>query len=249
MMGSIERYSSSTRKKRAGIAGSRTIRVVLVALLLYILVSRLLVATYRVDSVSMSRTLKPADRVLVSILSYGPRIPFTDLQLPGLEKPRRGDIVVVRPPFSPAGGALHYIFEPIVNFFTLQKATVYRSSGGGRGETLLVKRVVAIPGDTLYLRGFEAFIRPPGAAEFVPEAELSQARYDVRTSFAAKNWKEGLPFSGSSEQVVLKEDEYFVLGDNRPDSSDSRSWGVLGGSRILAKVILRYWPPSGFGKL
>ncbi len=249
MIGSVERYASSTRKKRAGIFGSRTLRVVLVALILYIIVSRLFVSTYRIDSVSMNPTLRPAERVLVSPLSYGPRIPFTLIRLPGLEKPRRGDIVVLRPPFSAEQPGLRSIFEPFVNFFSFQKATLYRDYGGGREDMLMVKRVVGVPGDTIFLRGFMAAIRPSGGAQFVPESDLAASPYEPRTAFAPKNWRQGLPFSGDSAETVLGADEYFVLGDNRPDSSDSRSWGVVRGQQILAKVILRYWPPSSFGKL
>ncbi len=249
MIGSVERYSSSTRRRRAGLFGSRTVRVVVIALVLYVLVSRLLVSTFRVESVSMSPALRPSDRVLVSALSYGPRIPFTLARLPGLEKPHRGDIVVLRPPFSADQPGVLRLLEPFVSFFSLQKATLSREYGGGRADLFMVKRVVGVPGDTIILHGFVASIRPAGAAEFLPESDLAPERYQIRTTFAAKNWREGLPFSGNSGEVRLGEDQYFVLGDNRPDSSDSRSWGVINGSRIMAKVILRYWPPSSFGKL
>ncbi len=249
MIGSVERYSSSTRKRRTGFFGSRTVRVVLAALVLYILVSRLLVSTFRIESVSMDPTLLPSDRVLVSSLSYGPRVPFTLARLPGLEKPQRGDIVVLRPPFSADEPGILTILEPFVSFFSLQKATLFREYGGGRPDLLMVKRVVGVPGDTVVLRGFVASVRPAGAADFVPETDIVKERYGLHTTFSARNWKEGLPFSGNAGELRLKEDEYYVLGDNRPDSSDSRSWGAVRGSRIMAKVILRYWPPSSFGKL
>jgi signal peptidase I len=58
-----------------------------------------------------------------------------------------------------------------------------------------------------------------------------------------------IPFSGDGEEITLREGEYFVLGDNRPESSDSRSWGPLPSSRIVGKVIFRYWPPHSLGKL
>jgi signal peptidase I len=249
MIGSVERYSSTARKKRASVLGSRTVRVILLALLLYVVVSWLLVSTFRIESVSMSPALQPADRILVSALSFGPRVPFTSLRFPGLERPRRGDIVVVRPPFSRDEPVLRRIFEPIVGFFTLQRASLFREHGGARVNLLMVKRVVGVPGDTLYLRGFTAMIRPAGGASFVPETDLITVPYAPRTALAARNWNDTLPFSGSSEQVVLGADQFFVLGDNRPDSSDSRSWGVISSSRILAKAVLRYWPPYTFGKL
>lgn len=52
---------------------------------------------------------------------------------------------------------------------------------------------------------------------------------------------------GKSETVVLKEDEYYVLGDNRLQSSDSRVWGVLSKKNIIGKVWIRVLPVSKFG--
>ena len=56
------------------------------------------------------------------------------------------------------------------------------------------------------------------------------------------------PFSGNSGEHVLGDGEYFLLGDNRPESSDSRSWGALSRDRIIGKVIYRYWPLRSVGR-
>jgi signal peptidase I len=249
MIGSVERYSSSARKRRASLFGSRTVKVILISLLLYLIVSRFFVSTFRVDSVSMDPLLRPADKVMASIISFGGRVPFTAIRLPGLEKPARGDIVVVQPPYFNPDSLVARIFEPFVSFFSLQKVTLHRDLGGRRVQSYIVKRIVGMPGDTIRMRGFAVSIRPRGAAQFVPESELVGPSEKVTTAFSAKGWQPELPFSGNGEEIVLAEDQYFVLGDNRPDSSDSRSWGPVSGSRILAKVILRYWPPREFGKL
>ena len=64
--------------------GSRTFRVLLIAFILYLVVSHFLVATFRVESVSMEPEVSPADRVMVSLLAFGPLVPFSHSRFPGL---------------------------------------------------------------------------------------------------------------------------------------------------------------------
>ena len=64
--------------------GTRTFRILLIAFILYLVVSRFIVATYRVESVSMEPQVNPADRVMVSMLAFGPRMPFSHARFPGL---------------------------------------------------------------------------------------------------------------------------------------------------------------------
>ena len=59
MIGSVERYSSSVRKRRMSLLGTRTFRILLIAFILYVVVSRFIVATYRVESVSIGAPDKP----------------------------------------------------------------------------------------------------------------------------------------------------------------------------------------------
>lgn len=247
MIGSVERYSSSMRKKRFSLIGSLPFRIVLIALLVYVVVAHFLVSTSRVESVSMSPTLEPADRVVVSSLSYGPRVPLSRVRLPGLAKPARGDIVVIRPPFVEDTTFARRLLEPVVAFFTFQKVSLHRDLYGERVHASMVKRIIGVPGDTVRLRSFSALIKAKGSKEFIPEAKLMTAVLPVSRPQAAQGWDSSLPFSGNSEDIVLGEDQYFVLGDNRTESSDSRSWGPIAGSRILAKVIFRYWPPRSIG--
>ena len=92
----------------------------------------------------MNPTLRPADRVLASVISFGARIPFTRSLLPGLVQPARGDIVVVQPPYFGDDSVLKRIFEPFVGFFTLQKATLYKDPAGVRAQGYVVKRIIGI---------------------------------------------------------------------------------------------------------
>jgi signal peptidase I len=110
-----------------------------------------------------------------------------------------------------------------------------------------VKRVIGIPGDTVRLAGFSVSLKPRGGSDFVPEKQLIPGQFEIRTSLEAKGWGPNYPLAGNSEEVRLGDEQYFVLGDNRTESSDSRSWGPVTMDRIVGKVIYRYWPPRAIG--
>ncbi len=261
MISSVERYSSMSGRKRAGLLGGRLLRGLIIAFVLYLVVSRFFAATFRIESVSMEPGLAPADRVVVSLLAYGPRVPFSPSRFPGLGEPSRGDLVVVRPPFYDDPGIVERLFEPVVSFFTVQKATLRRDLYNSRVSGYMVKRLVGLPGDTLRMSNYVLSIKPRDGTAFVTEQQLGGSAYRVLGAAAtagngsaapgdggaAPGWDASLPLSGNSAELHLGDDQYYVLGDNRPDSSDSRSWGPIGRERIIGKVIYRYWPVRALG--
>lgn len=97
-------------------------------------------------------------------------------------------------------------------------------------DTYYVKRVVGLPGETVQIMNGILYINGAAISDDYGNAPME---------------KSGL----ASEPVTLGEDEYFVLGDNRNDSSDSRepSVGNISKESIIGKVRLRIWPLSGFG--
>lgn len=91
-----------------------------------------------------------------------------------------------------------------------------------------IKRVIGLPGEKVQIKDNKVTIfnsaNPSGAV-------LDESDY-LRAS---------VPTAGD-QVVTLKDNEYFVLGDNRPYSSDSRSWGPVPAADIIGKVIMRAWP-------
>lgn len=93
-----------------------------------------------------------------------------------------------------------------------------------------IKRIIGLPGDTVEIKEGQITITPEGEESFVLEEPYLS--------------KEGvLRYSG---RVELRDNEYFVLGDNRRYSSDSRTWGPLARKNIIGRALFRAWPVSRF---
>ncbi|MCL2110401.1 signal peptidase I [Microgenomates group bacterium] len=100
------------------------------------------------------------------------------------------------------------------------------------GNCDFIKRVIATPGDTLSYQNDLFYVN----GQELPEDYLPS----------------NLEFSGESQflggrTITLADDEYFVAGDNRPHSSDSRLWGPIKRKSIVGKTFFSYWPLSTFG--
>ena len=224
------------------------LKLILISAVLFGIINATLLATYRTGSVSMAPGLSENDRVMASPLVYGIRVPFLPKNFHGIRVPERGDIAVVVPPTYPETRRVVRWFDPVVRFFTLQRASLVKNRQGKNPAKYSIKRVIGVPGDVVRMENFIAHIRPQGSSGFVTEFSLTAVEYDIVTELTASGWSEDLPFSGDMPEVLLGPDEYFVLADNRPNSSDSRSWGPLTVDDIRGKVIFRYWPFSTLGK-
>lgn len=95
-----------------------------------------------------------------------------------------------------------------------------------------IKRIIGLPGETIEIKDGQVII-------------YNQNNYQIldESSYLFSN-----VYTSGEIKITLAENEYFVLGDNRPSSSDSRRWGVLPRENIIGRVFLRAWPPKAFAK-
>lgn len=185
---------SRETKKQKGSVRKDTIKEwtksILFALVLALLVRATTVQAFRIPSGSMEDTLLIGDFLLVNKFVYGAKIPFTDIRLPAITHPKRGDVIVFRHP---------------------------------REGKDFIKRCIGLPGDTLEIRNDVVYINGKPLDE--PYKTLRGVG-GVSSNFGP---------------VVVPRGHLFVLGDNRHNSYDSRSWGPLDMKYIKGKAMVIYF--------
>ena len=249
MYSTFERYSSGFGARFGRGFLRKLAKLVVLTFVLYLIISSMFLSTFQVESGSMLPFLEPKDRIFVSPLTYGARFLFFSARLPAVREPARGDVVVIRSPMYTKPNLPLSILEPFLRFFSFQRGSAVWDVSGRRIPAYMIKRIVAIPGDTIKMSEFNVYIEPESSNTYAEEQELIPQTYTTIITGLPEGWAKEFPFSGELPPVTLEVEQYFLLGDNRQDSSDSRSWGPLSRDQLLGKVIYRYWPLSRSGKL
>ena len=190
--------------------------IVLCAVVVVFFVARpFFVEAFKIPSGSMENTLLVGDFLFVNKAVYGAEVPLVHVRLPALQHPKRGEILVFEYPPNPAKD--------------------------------YVKRLVGLPGDTVEMRDGTVYIdgtalvepyvvhsdpnSDPGEAEFA-----WQRPFLVRTAEASPH-----PSRNNWGPLVVPEGNYFVLGDNRDNSADSRYWGFVPDSLVRGRPMFVYY--------
>jgi len=200
-----------------------------VAVLIALAIRAFVVEPYRIPSGSMFPTLLIGDHLFVNKFVYGIKIPFTRLRLPGLREPERGDVVV----------------------FTVAKRGPQTFPADRHPELPteeFVKRIVGIPGDRLEFRDGKLWVNGapvearPLAEPF--EDELGRRLHVAEVSVDGRSFRvlDDPEISlREPEPVTVPPGRYFMLGDNRDHSKDSRFWGTVDLADLKGPALVLYW--------
>jgi signal peptidase I len=220
-----------------------------VAILLALVIRTFVVQAFKIPSGSMLPTLQIGDHILVNKLRYGPRleVPLTNLsfgRLPALAPPERGDVVVFVYPQDetkdfikrvvglpgdiveirdrqiilngePFADSAAHFLGPASRMTRLQLGPVYIARAGD--EVRIADGNLQVNGKSLPLPAREVFWRQYG----------------------------DLARDGNGAGAVMSENFYFMMGDNRDNSQDSRVWGPVGEAALKGRAFLVYWSWDG----
>ncbi|HET9492431.1 MAG TPA: signal peptidase I [Methylomirabilota bacterium] len=175
---------------------------IVIAIVLALIIRTLVVQAFTIPSGSMMDTLLVGDYILVNKFLYGPELPFTDIHMPGLREPQRGDIIVFKYPQDE--------------------------------KRDFIKRIVGVPGDQIVIRGHDVHVNGQRLREpYVKHTAPNSGHTGTGQTYCG--------YAYGCEPTAVPPDSYFVMGDNRDNSQDSRYWGFVRREKIKGKAFLIYW--------
>jgi signal peptidase I len=231
---------------------------ILVALLAALLLRSFVVQAFRIPTGSMKDTLLIGDFLLVNKFIYGARtpdsIPFTEIQLPSwrvlpaLRQPGRGDIIVFKFPRDPK---LDYIKRCIAvagDVIEIRDGEVW-INGRPEGEKAFVKKEYD-PEEGHYVNYYQVTSSAKKTytiRRHVDRYSNNSSRGPMRVPFKGEPLPENLKNSPQLLQIYdvdrdgrYDTDQYFMMGDNRDNSADSREWGFLPARNVVGQAMVIY---------
>lgn len=226
---------SGKNKKRKKNTFRETTEAILIALLAAMLLRAFVVQAFRIPTGSMKDTLLVGDFLLVNKFIYGvrtpDRIPLVDaeipfMRLPAFKAPHNGDVVVFK---YPENEKLDYI-----------------------------KRCIAVGGQTIEVRNGDVFVdgKPEGektdlGKRYDPEEgkyiEYTRIKNSYGKTYTIRQYVDSNGVQENYGPVTVPEGHYFMMGDNRDNSSDSRVWGFLPQENVVGEALIIYfsWDRAG----
>ncbi|MBD3375586.1 signal peptidase I [candidate division KSB1 bacterium] len=201
-----------------------------VALIAALILRALVIQAFRIPTGSMKDTLLVGDFLLVNKVIYGSqtptRIAFTDIEIPhfrfpSIRDPKRGDIIVFKYPLDEK---LDYI-----------------------------KRCIGVAGDTLEFKDWHVYVNghPEGKRELIKEREYDKehgAYFDYYRitlnsgiQYTVRHYSDERRRVRHNAKLVVPPGHFFMMGDNRDNSQDSRYWGFMPGENLVGRALVIYW--------
>jgi signal peptidase I len=192
-------------------------KIITVSIVMFLVIKTFVMEAFKIPSGSMERTLLVGDFLLVNKVVYGAEVPGIGRRLPALRSPHRGDVIVFEWPK-----------DRTKNF---------------------VKRLVGLPGDTLAMRDGLLIrngmaLAEPYVTHSDPEADPVWEEFRWQNDFLVKTAGAAIAYHPSRNNwgpLVVPEEQYFVLGDNRDNSLDSRYWGFVPDSLLRGRPEVVYF--------
>ncbi|MCQ2600014.1 MAG: signal peptidase I [Treponema sp.] len=159
---------------------------------------------------------------------------------PIIPEVKRGDVLLVDKD-SLLDSLPKKFLNSAIRCFTLQQKGLY-SDSDHLSSKMALRRVVGVPGDTIYMKNFIVYVKPEGEKHFLSEFELTEKPYDIEVFNLPADWDESIGLKSEFSPVTLGPNEYYLLADNRFSSMDCRYWGIIKKDDVIAKTLVLYFP-------
>ncbi len=176
--------------------------------------------------------------------SMSPEIAENNVVLvaPLFKKAERGSIMLVSGEEKEAVSFFAKTSDFLCRFFTAQQISL-----SSKNHTVpSLRRVVGLPGDTIYISNYLVYVKPAGQSQFLTEFELTKIKYTLTIPNDTTLIDKKIGAAGNMESITLGSDEYFVLADNRLEAGDSRLWGAVNSKSFAGRALMMYFPFSAF---
>lgn len=211
------------------------VEAIVFALTIALFIKSFVVDVYKIPTGSMIPTIEIGDFIVATKFIYGAKIPFTKSRLPDMRDPRRGDIVIFLAPYYEPPNIIVQMLTPVIYTISLGFVNIDPQ------PKFYVKRCIALPGDEVEIINKGVYVNGKLLKGWWPEVHSDPEIIPPGESEMNKR-----DFFGP---VTVPEDKFFMMGDNRDRSNDSRFWGFVDRRDIYGMALFRYWPPNRIGVL
>jgi len=204
--------------------------IYIIAVVSVLLFNSFFLQAFKIRENSMEPQIRENSSILVNKFIYGPKYPFTDIRIFNATKNiRRGDIVVFMSNQYFKKNIVLRVFSSVIYTLTFTMLDLTNLDINDN-TSFFIKRVIGIPGDSIKYKLVDESIIV--LINDIPEESLINFDYKL-----IKDNNDKYPLINEYE---VKENEYYVLGDNRKLSFDSRILGGISSNQILGKAIFKY---------
>lgn len=216
-----------------------------VALLFWLVLKTFFVEAFRIPSGSMEKTLLVGDFLFVNKLIYGAEVPLVGWRLPAVREPKRDDVVVFDS-VKDSSDVFWALRGPMALWQRAKSRPV-----NTREPIKVVKRMVGVPGDTLWMEAGQLW-RNGGKVDEPWAQHLDASRSeDAFNRSVMREWQSRHLVNRDPEQyrpdlqdwgpIVVPADSFFMMGDNRDLSYDGRFWGFLPRQNVRGRPLFVYF--------
>jgi signal peptidase I len=212
-----------------------------VAIFLVFLINSMILQAFKIPSNSMEPLLSDNTYIFVNKFIYGPKYPFSDIRIfNATNNIKRGDVIVFMSNKEIHKNKFYRFLSSFLYTLTFSLLDLHNIIDKDE-PNILIKRIIGIPNDVIQFKLIdnkaEIYINNISEKSLINNHYITIEENEKNSPLISKMILKN--------EIKLNRDEYFMIGDNRVASVDSRTFGAISSKQIIGKAILKYYPKFG----